>query len=415
MIPRTSITELPSTREMPRMSRGRHILVCAPLYFPHIGGAVTAITRIGECLAARGWVVDILTCGAGVAAVDGACGVRYMSSFDLLGGEYPVPRLSGKNIAAVRALLATHYDVIYTYGRFYPLTALGFALSRMKGVPLVHSEFGSTHTAATSLVTRVLSRLWDHTLGAMVLRGADVVTATCRAGDEFVRHLGARSVRIVCPPTGLDFNELSGVKPLEDYPDGWGKEHRRLVYVGRLVSGKGVQDAIDALAMIKVRFPAARLAVVGDGPYRKTLEARAASAAPGMVVFLGTKPWPEAMRVVSAAEVVVSPSYSEGLMAAPVAEGGALGVPSVTTPAGGTLEVVQHLVTAYVCPAGDLEGLAEGICALLGDGQLRERLSINMRRLVRESFGWSDVLNQYLSVVEGALASGSGWEGNGSE
>jgi glycosyltransferase involved in cell wall biosynthesis len=48
---------------------------------------------------------------------------------------------------------------------------------------------------------------------------------------------------------------------------------RTLLYVGRLISAKGVQEVVAALPLLLERTPALRLVVVGHGPLREPLEA----------------------------------------------------------------------------------------------------------------------------------------------
>jgi glycosyltransferase involved in cell wall biosynthesis len=61
---------------------------------------------------------------------------------------------------------------------------------------------------------------------------------------------------------------------LEAKLDGMDWEHElTLLYVGRLISAKGVQEVVAALPLLLERNPAMRLVVVGHGPLREPLEA----------------------------------------------------------------------------------------------------------------------------------------------
>jgi glycosyltransferase involved in cell wall biosynthesis len=51
------------------------------------------------------------------------------------------------------------------------------------------------------------------------------------------------------------------------------REDRTLLYVGRLISAKGVQEVVAALPLLLERTPSLRLVVVGHGPLREPLEA----------------------------------------------------------------------------------------------------------------------------------------------
>lgn len=109
-----------------------------------------------------------------------------------------------------------------------------------------------------------------------------------------------------------------------------------LATVGALIPRKGQRFAIEALA----RLPDAVLVLAGEGPDLVTL--RAVAEAHGVderVRFLGAVPHGELPVVLSAADVFVLPTASEGLANAWV-EALACGTPVVTTPIPGALELL---------------------------------------------------------------------------
>jgi glycosyltransferase involved in cell wall biosynthesis len=61
-------------------------------------------------------------------------------------------------------------------------------------------------------------------------------------------------------------------------------EPNRVIFVGHLLEKQGVQLALRALAVVRERIPAARLLVIGDGPYRAALESLADELALGPAV-----------------------------------------------------------------------------------------------------------------------------------
>lgn len=111
--------------------------------------------------------------------------------------------------------------------------------------------------------------------------------------------------------------------------DGGGEPPTRVIAcAGRLVATKRFELAVDAVAAIE----GAALVVVGDGPARAAIEARASTAG-ARVVFTGLLPREAALAHVAAADALVHPSAVE---AAPtiVREARALGVPVVACAAG---------------------------------------------------------------------------------
>ena len=133
--------------------------------------------------------------------------------------------------------------------------------------------------------------------------------------------------------------------------------------VGRLVAQKDLRTLIDAYAMSTtspgIGGGRGRLVLVGDGPERVELEARARAAGLGdEVVFCGHRA--DAAELVAAFDVFALPSRWEGLPRALV-EAVAAGVPVVATPVGGVAELVRHGQTGTLVPPADAAALAEAL------------------------------------------------------
>lgn len=147
-----------------------------------------------------------------------------------------------------------------------------------------------------------------------------------------------------------------------------------VVTAGRLVPWKHVDGVIDAVAALRSRGVAVSLAVVGDGPERARLSARAEEALGSACVFAGSLAHADALAVVHSADVFVLNSSYEGLSHLLI-EAQALGVPTVATRAGGNAEVVEDEGNGILVSVGDTTALAEALARVLGDGGLRARLS----------------------------------------
>jgi glycosyltransferase involved in cell wall biosynthesis len=87
--------------------------------------------------------------------------------------------------------------------------------------------------------------------------------------------------------------------------------------------------------------------------------------------------------LIRASTVVVLPTHTEG-MPRILLEAMALGVPVVSTPVGGVLDLVQPSITGELVEIEDPEGLASAIRALHLDEKLRDRVVRNARVFVTE-------------------------------
>lgn len=165
-----------------------------------------------------------------------------------------------------------------------------------------------------------------------------------------------------------------------------------IVHVARLVEKKGTIYLLRALAQLRERHPDARLAIVGEGPLRPTLEAEAKSLGiADRVTFLGRRPNTEVLDIVRSAALMAVPSVvasngdAEGLPIVNM-EASALGVPVVGFDSAGISEAVEHGKTGFLAPERDVAGLARHVDTLLGNEELRRTMGQAARALAVREF-----------------------------
>ena len=149
---------------------------------------------------------------------------------------------------------------------------------------------------------------------------------------------------------------------------------RHVLFVGRLAAVKGVPFLLEAFAGARAAYPDARLTLVGDGPDRAALEARASALGlTGIARFVGYRSQEEVAAMLSEADMLVLPSFAEGLPVV-LMEALASRVPVIATPVAGVSELVRDGETGLLVPPGDIDGLATALNQLLGDPKLCRRL-----------------------------------------
>jgi glycosyltransferase involved in cell wall biosynthesis len=149
---------------------------------------------------------------------------------------------------------------------------------------------------------------------------------------------------------------------------------RDLIFLGRLVSDKGVEILIEALSRLAAEGLAPRLTVVGEGPERARLEAQAAGLGlADRVDFLGLRTGEELVRLLNEHRILVVPSrYNEpfGIVAL---EGIACGCVVVGSSGGGLPEAIGPCGLTF--PNGDAAALANILAGLLRDPQAGDDLT----------------------------------------
>lgn len=170
-----------------------------------------------------------------------------------------------------------------------------------------------------------------------------------------------------------------------------------LLYVGRLSAEK----EIDRIKPVLESIPNARLALVGDGPYRQDLEQHFAGTATHFVGYLTGRDLGEAF---ASADAFIFPSRTETLGLV-LLEAMAAGCPVVAARSGGITDIVDDGVNGYLFDPKDEDGAVKATQRLLAQAEERETLRQNARKEA-ERWGWAAATQQleafYQSIINDA-------------
>jgi len=158
-----------------------------------------------------------------------------------------------------------------------------------------------------------------------------------------------------------------------------------LLFLGYLSDRKGVPELIAALGnpLLKRLDWQATLAGGGDASAYRAMAAQ--YGIEDRIAFPG---WLDRAAVEESclqAACIVLPSHAEGLAMA-VLEGLSHGLAVITTPVGAHAEVIQSEVSGLLVPPGNVKALAESLCRVIEDRDLRTLLQQGARRRFLEKF-----------------------------
>jgi glycosyltransferase involved in cell wall biosynthesis len=176
-----------------------------------------------------------------------------------------------------------------------------------------------------------------------------------------------------------------------------------LIYVSRLVEGKGHEHLVRAVADLQDAHPDAVLVLVGDGDRRPTIESAIADAGLGKkVLLLGNRfDIPE---LLTAADVFVFGSESEGFGLVAL-EAMAAGKPVVAFELPALREFVEDGVTGHLVPLGDVGALTRAVDRLLADPAEAARMGAAGRAVVDRRFPPTATADSFEIVYRAALGS----------
>jgi len=168
-----------------------------------------------------------------------------------------------------------------------------------------------------------------------------------------------------------------------------------LLYIGRLSAEK----EIDRIKPVLQAIPGARLALVGDGPYRADLEKHFEDTPTHFVGYLEGEPLAAAY---ASADAFIFPSRTETLGLV-LLEAMAAGCPVVAANSGGIPDIVTDGVNGYLFDPRDEAGAIVATRRLLSEQTDRETLRHNARAEA-EKWGWSAATQQLQKFYQAVLA-----------
>jgi len=205
-------------------------------------------------------------------------------------------------------------------------------------------------------------------LARLVLRRASTTIAVSRYTRDLALGLGAPAAGVAVVPPGVDLPAARGTRGLR-------ATQPTIVTVARLTDRyKGHDVMLAALPAIRARVPGARWVVVGDGPLRGELEARAhALGLDGAVDFAGALPDAERDAWLDRAHVFAMPSRlppsgagGEGFGIVYL-EAGAHGLPVLAGAVAGAPDAVVDGETGVLVAPDDVGAVADAVAGLLLD------------------------------------------------
>jgi len=360
---------------------------------PQAGGAEIHLHETFGRLAARGWDVTLVSSGwAGAAPHAELDGLQVHR----VGGRHTYPlHLPGY----VRGRLGPEaggpaFDLVVEDLNKVPVLAPTWL--RPPTVLLVHHLFGGTAFQEASFPVAAATWLLERPI-PWIYRGIPTIAVSDSTRDDLVaRGLPRDQIQVI--PNGIDLVRYTPSPP--------GGSHRfpepTILYLGRLKRYKRVDLVLEGVAALRRRGIHARLVVAGRGDHGPELEARARALGlgPEVALFEGYVTEERKLELLRGAWVHALTSPREGWGIANL-EAAACGTPTVASDAPGLRDSVRHGETGFLVPHGDVEALADRFGALLGDSELRARLSRGARRFA-EGYAWDRTAADMALALEAA-------------
>jgi len=200
------------------------------------------------------------------------------------------------------------------------------------------------------------------------LERAAFATSCTHQGVEFLQsQISATSSKVLFAPHGLPLEEYSFTAHQQFLPP------LRILAVGRLVEKKGFEYLLRSLKLLQDRNLQVEATIVGDGPLRRKLEELTSELQLTHLHFEGAVPPHKVRAQMQRSSLLVAPCIvgkdgdHDGLPNV-LLEAGALGLPILTTPVGGTGDLINE-ETGWLCRPNSAADLAKKIQQIFANPQ----------------------------------------------
>lgn len=287
-------------------------------------------------------------------------------------------------------------DIIHAQilGAPYGLAAMKLC-SRYPTVLTVHTlvEMDSKNQTGT-VKEKIHDAIWKYLERREIKSIPNFISVSNSIAKE-IKKRGAQNVQVI--PNGIS-DEWFNIKNNE--------VEGRILFVGRVIPVKAIENLIRALKMVIASIPEAHLHIVGptpDNAYKKKLDEIINNLElQDSIKFTGPKKGDLLVIEYSECAVFALPSKDESFGIV-LLEAMAAGKPVIATNVGGIPEIITDKKMGMLIPFGDVNHLAETITKLLTEPEMRLNIGTSGKNKARK-YSWAIIATQtseyYKEVID---------------
>jgi glycosyltransferase involved in cell wall biosynthesis len=285
-----------------------------------------------------------------------------------------------------RAAMRDKPDAFYQRANLYMLS--GTWLTRLFGMPYlleVNAPLAQERGKFGGLSWPALAAWSERTMW----RNATVVLPVTKVLGRYVTDAGVPEAQLVVTPNGVDTKRFAPADTAAAKQALGLSSPLVLGFVGYVREWHGLEHVVDLVA----KDPAlaqAHLLIVGDGPAREALEARARDAGiEHRVTITGVVPHEKLPGYVSAFDIALQPEVTSYASPLKLFEYMAMARAIVAPASENILEVLEDGSDCLLFPKGDMAAFAATVARLAADAALRERLGQGAAaKIARRNLTW---------------------------
>ncbi|MFH1656816.1 MAG: glycosyltransferase [Candidatus Nealsonbacteria bacterium] len=397
------------------------------------GGQNVYISELSKRLGQMGWSVDIFTrltrkrkkmvksYGKNVNIIYLKAGARYFIPKEEVLDK--LPEFLG-NFLTYTEENKLNYNIVH--GNYYLGGWVASQIKRVLNIPMVETFHSLGHVRCRALekfgeennnIEKFEKRLRKE---EEIMKTTDRIIATSPSEKKDLMHYYnfelENKIKII--PCGVNLKRFrkTNLKNARNYIN-FPKKDKIIIYIGRIDWRKGIETIIRAFPLVLKKLSEfeenLKIIVIGGkigkrgNPADKQEIKRLKNIAQELgiekkVLFLGKKDQEKLRYYYSASNVFVTSPYYEpfGMTAL---EAMRCGAPIIVSNIGGLSCIIQNRKTGLFFPPGNHKILSKKIIEILTNNELKNKLTINAEKIVKENYGWENVSSQISKLYQELL------------
>jgi len=350
-------------------------------------GTAIATSGLAQALVDRGWDVHVIVTCRDKAPKEELDGSVHLYRLSVL--QIPYTRTMQRLCMIVRMASRLRPDVVQ--GQAASCGLFAAAVGRLLRIPSITYVQGMDFHESGA-IQRALE------VGPAI-RYATRAIATTETLAEALRPYARCAVEAI--PHGYQSERISD-EVLDAAAQGMDAEAFHVLFVGFFEPDKGLDYLLSAVAQLVEEWPRLRLHLVGQGPLREEIEARATRLGiAARVRFYGEVPHDVVMGLMRRADLFVLPSLQEpyGIT---VTEALSEGCPVVVTDACGSAGAVEQGRDGFVVPAGNAAALADAMRTILKTPDFKRKMLRSVSARVQD-LRWDRLVQRFERLYRESL------------
>ena len=369
------------------MKKGTVAVFCAFIP-PFLGGIERYVDNLTRQFVKMGVKPVIVTSNFNQSAdyetINGVDIIR-LPAYSLFLNRYPIFRLNRKYHTQMARLENYNIDAIIVNTRFHLTSHIGANYGYHRHIPVYLIEHGSNYVTLNNRFVDFFANRYEDFLTWRIKKRVTKFYGVSEACNQWLKHFHIES-------SGVWYNSIDCDQKVPER-----KEHSgiRLLYAGRLIKQKGVENILNAFEILSSEYSDLTLTIAGDGPEMESYQTRFNQ---DNIHFVGKLNFQQLLAEYAQTDIFLYPPlWPEGLPTS-VLEAGLMKCCVIGTPMGGLKEIIKDQENGLMTGTS-MESLLGSIRKIINNSNLITELGEHLHYTVVTKFSWSNTAAEVIKEI----------------